>query len=248
MILLTLLACWREPVAELKTDLTTVDKDVESVDDRVAALEARLASTEARLAMAEAELATAADDIEDHEARIVELEDRADQVEEDVLNLSGNLFSNDLYDQEQDRAIADLSDALAELGGGSGAGGLTMATASQAYNSTYNVGSSATWLSIVSDLPLTLDVAGPVIAWCTATSSSSQAMFRVRIESADGSWSATGEEVNDGGGYNQYWSSSYETFTAMGAFNAPAGGDYTVSCEGNGQNGLLNINFVALAG
>lgn len=165
-------------------------------------------------------------------------------MDEDLSTLTGNLFRNDLRDQEQDRAIEDLEDAVAKLGGG---GGLTMATSSQANSSTYNVGSSATWRSVVSDLTLTRDAAGPVVAWCTATSAASYAMFRVRIGSAGGAWSSAGEEVNDGSGFNNYWDYVDETFTAMGAFSASAAGEYTVSWEANGNNGVLNVNFVALA-
>lgn len=244
MILLTLLACLQK--SEPDDDLAT-DARVDGLETRLADAEARLADTEARLVAAEAALAATGEDVVDHEARIVEMETHADAVDEDLLTLSGNLFANDLRDQEQDAAIAELTDALAGLGGGAD-GGLTMATSSQAYNSIYNVGSSATWMSVVSDLTLTLDAARPVVAWCTATSNASYAMFRVRIESADRAWSSVGEEVNDGSGFNNYWDYVDETFTAMGAFTAPAPGEYIVSCEANGNNGVLNINFVALAG
>lgn len=246
-MILLLLACWRDDVADLKTDVKAVDEDVTTVDERVADLEARLADAEARLAAAEGALTAAADDIEDHDGRLVELEARADETEDDILTLSGNLFGNDLRDEEQDTRLAELEDAIA-LGGGAGGGGLTMAAASQAYNSAYNIGTSAAWMSIVSDLTLTLDAAGPVVAWCSATSGYNYTMYRVRIESADGSWTSTGEEVNDGAGINNLWDYMDESFTAMGAFNAPGAGDYIVSCEGYGNNGILNINFVAIAG
>lgn len=245
MLALLLLACWRDDVADLKTDVKAVDDDVATVDDRVADLEARLADAEARLAAAEGALTATADDIEDHDARLVELETRADEAEEDLLTLSGNQFGNDLHDNEQDTRLAELEDAIADLGGASGGGGLTMATASRAEDYTQNT--TTTWMSIVGDLTLTLDAAGPIVAWCSATSNGSST-FRVRIESADGAWTSAGEAVNDGGTYQNYWNYVDESFTAVGAFSAPSAGDYTLSCEAYYTNGMQDITFVAIGG
>lgn len=281
MILLILFACLRDDVATLKTDVKAVDDQASSrdaaLDERMAALEARLTAAETRLAAAEGELAATSIELAAQGVALEELLSRMDAAEAEVLDLSGNLFGNELWDNEQQAALdaldsslaelalalddqvlssadlatrvtdaetllATLQDAVGDLGGLSSA--INVATVTQNYASG---GQSTTWQSMSSDVTLTLDVAGPVVAWCSAMDFYGNSYYRIGIESADGSWSDTGEVFGDNytsGGALQ----AGTPFTAMAAFEAPAPGDYIVSCEGYFVNGVFDLTLIALAG
>lgn len=280
MILLFLVpACLRNDVATLKTDVKAVGDQAEardaSLDERVAALEIRLTATEARLATAEGNLAATSIELAQQGAELDELLGRVDQVEDDLINLSGTLFGNELRDDDQqaglealtadladlalalddqvlssadlaasvidaEAQLATLQDAVGELGGLSSA--INVASVTQNFGSG---GQSSTWQSMSSDVTLTLDVAGPVVAWCSAMDYSGNSSYRISIESADGSWSEIGEVLSD----NSFgYLGGREWFTAMGAFEAPDAGEYVVSCEGYFVNGVYDLTLIAMAG
>lgn len=202
MLLVLLIACAKDAITSLETEVSDIEDDVAthqlSVDERLAALEARVAASEAALTAAQGEIAILG-------AALDELRGANDDV---VLN------------------VAELEAAVLELQNGGGGGFSTsVATQAAATEGYFNYWSSIT----ASPVSITLSQAGTIVGWCSALDSRSAGAYRISVEASDGSWSETGEAVGDGSvaiGQNT------ESITVMGAFDAPAPGVYLVSCEG----------------
>lgn len=279
MLIILLTACLRDDVADLKTNVTTIEGEAAardaSVDERLAALEVRLTAAETRVAAVEGELALLNGELIDQGVQLADLQTRLEEAEGGLLDLAGSLFGNELRDNDQQAALDALSAALDELGlalddqvlssadvavqvadaeaaiadletAVGDLGGLSSSIVVGATTQNYAAGGqSATWGPMSADVTLTLDVAGPVVTWCSAMDYSGNSSYRLSIESADGSWSDVGEVLSDN---SSAYLGSREWFTAMGAFDAPAPGDYIVSCEGYFVNGIYDLTLIALAG